>query len=202
MTRTTTIIVFVFSMVLVGGGGFLVGNALVSTPARTGVAAQSILEEAKQRVPEPALPPKPAGREEKVLVPITHSIQVPKIEYQIIKMPFGSNVKIPHTTFETQVVTENVEKTTIVDAAPEEKAAWDAEVKKLQADYNKRLDEEIKKITNEQSRKDLIETTAIIKDMINGAIIPLITALVGLIGAFLALKKAFESPPAPVNPPS
>jgi hypothetical protein len=200
MSRATIVLGFLFSLVLLAVGGFLVGNALLSVPPPQNVdVAQSILDEARQRIPQPPLPPKPGGREVEVTVPTSRTIQVPKIVYDNLKMPFGASVKVPRQTLETQTITENIKKTTIVDASPDEISAWNSQVAESQAEYNRRLNEEIKKISAEQAAKNARLTSELIKDMITSVVIPLIVALTGLIGAIVSLINALRKPP-PGNP--
>ncbi|MES0179662.1 hypothetical protein NKJ86_13820 [Mesorhizobium sp. M0025] len=198
MSRTAIVVVFLISLLLVAGGGFLVGNAMLVPSQDISGVAESILDEAKQRVPEPTLPPKPGGREEKVTVPVTRTIQVPKIEMK------GNGIfRTPQVVMTTQTITESVEQVKIVDASPAEIASWDAKVKSIRDDYGRKLDAEIKKISQEEKLKNMRETAAIIKDMINTAIIPLLAALAGLVGALITLRNAFRSsPPVPNTPDS
>ncbi|MER8929184.1 hypothetical protein [Mesorhizobium sp. M0767] len=196
MSRTAIVVVFFISLLLVAGGGFLVGNAMLVPSQDISGVAESILDKAKQRVPEPTLPPKPGGREVKVMVPVTRTIQVPKIE-----MKGGGFLRTPQVVMTTQNITENVEQVRIVDASPQEIATWDAQVKSIREDYSRKLDAEIKEISQEEKLKNMRETAVIIKDMINTAIIPLLAALAGLVGALITLRNAFRSPPPVPNTP-
>ncbi|MBZ9765527.1 hypothetical protein LB526_01970 [Mesorhizobium sp. CA6] len=150
------------------------------TPPRNPQAvAQSILDEAKRRVPPPALPPRPAGTERTVYVPKTIRIQVPTINGLRLGM-------------RTETITQNVPQTTIVDAAPEAIKVWNEQVKHANDDYNVKLDEEIKMIENEEKTKKAQEIGALIKDMITGAVIPLLGAISGLITAIVTLIRVLR----------
>jgi hypothetical protein len=191
MDRKRTIGLCFGSLFIVGVGAFYLGGAL--TPPRTIIptTSDSIIAEAKQRVPLPTLPPKPGGHVVTEIKTIEQTVQVPVVTFQ--RGPLG--IKIPITTLQTQTTHQNVPTSTLIDASPQETAAWEAEVKKLQDQYNLALQVEIKKISREKELASAKETADFIKQLITDAIVPVVLALAGLVGAIVSLVQAFKAKP-------
>src|SRR5260370_12590881 len=76
MNRTTTALVFLVSLIIVGAGAFYAGQTLGGEISTTD-KSEAIVEEAKQRILSPVLPPKPAGREVVVQKNVETTIAVP-----------------------------------------------------------------------------------------------------------------------------
>jgi hypothetical protein len=182
-------------MLVVGAGAFFAGAALVTPPKlESGSTPTAILDEAKKRVPALVLPPKPAGHEVVETKQVQRTIQVPKITTEMQgNGPF--KLAIPRAVLETQTVTENVPTTRLVDATPDETAAWEAQLKKLQDAYNAKLTEEIKKISDEQFLQKSKEAAQKFKGFVSDVIVPVLLSLAGLVGAVIGLIQAFKLKP-------
>jgi hypothetical protein len=184
MRRMTTAIVFLISILIVGIGTFYAGKLFGGLPNPGSAATAEIVEKAKQQVPLPNLPPKPAGRTVVEQHQIVQTIQVPA--------PTWSNP----TRMTTRQLNISTPQTRLVDASPEETAAWDAEVKKLQDEYNKQLSEKITALSREHELQTAKEFAEAVKEISTDVIVPIILAVAGIIGAVGSLRSAFmEKPP-------
>ena len=153
-------------------------------PKSSGVAAEAIVEKAKQQVPLPNLPPKPAGKTVVEQQPVTQTIQV------------GAPTWASPLRMITRQITVNTPKTRLVDASPEEIAAWDAEVKKLQDGYNAKLSAKITELSHEQELENAKAVAQAVKEISTDVIVPpVILAAAGVIGAVDSLKAAFKKSP-------
>jgi hypothetical protein len=195
MGRISIIVLFAVSFMVVVVGAFFAGAALVGAPIISQDSTSSaIIEEAKKRVPAPSLPAKPAGHEVVETKVVERTVQVPKVINDLQSMgPLKINV--PRIAMETQTIKENVPTTKLIDATPEETTEWEGKVKKLQEDYNVRLNAEIKKISSEQFMQKSKELAQQFKTVVTEIIVPVLVALAGLIGAIVGLYKAFEAKP-------
>jgi hypothetical protein len=178
-------------------GSFYIGNYLSrGNNYEAEVTAPEILEQAKNEVPKPLFPPKPAGRsvttieQKKIQVPETRVVD----QFQTVG-PFGLKVNIPKVVTTTKEIVQDVPSTKLVDASPEEIAMWNGQVKKLEDKFERDVQERAKQIAAQkasQKRDQLIEQA---KGVTKDLIIPLITALTGLIGALAALRWGSKSKP-------
>jgi hypothetical protein len=178
--KCLTVLGFVFSILVVGAGGFFLGVVFAHPLGASGPErATAVIEEAKRRIPAPNPPPQPAGHtvtENKVV-----TVNIPRMS----GFGFGG--------FATQQVT--VPTTKLVGATPEETAKWQAEANKLQSDYEKRLTDEAKKIANDMFVNDWRSTVTLLTTFSKEVVIPFLAGLAGIIGAIVALMKAFRTKP-------
>jgi hypothetical protein len=94
--RTVQAIILVASLIVVAGGAFYAGNSLVEPPTKIPrTTPTAILEEAKKRVPEPVLPPKPAGREVVTMVDKPIEVDAPEVEWRTRELGLGLKTKVP-----------------------------------------------------------------------------------------------------------
>jgi hypothetical protein len=189
--RKLTIGLFFVSLFIVGIAAFYLGGALTTPRTIIPATSDAILAEAKRRIPAPTLPPKPAGHVVVETKIIQQSVQVPVVKFQ--KGPLGIN--IPVATVQTQQTQQEVPVPKLVDASPEETAAWQAKVKILQDQYDTALQNEIKRISREEELSNAKEVAAFIKQLITDVIVPIVLALAGLVGAIVSLVQAFKSKP-------
>ncbi len=177
--KCRTILGFGFSILVVGAGGFFLGVVFARPLGASGPErATAVIEEAKRRIPAPNPPPQPAGHtvtENKVV-----TINVPRIS--------GFRLGV-----DTQQVT--VPTTKLVGATPEETTKWQAEANKLQRDYEKRLTDEAKKIANDMFVNDWRSTVTLLTTFSKEVVIPFLAGLAGIVGAIVALMKAFRTKP-------
>jgi hypothetical protein len=179
-SRCLTVFAFVLSILFVGAGGFFLGIVFAHPLGMSGgpERATAVIEEAKRRIPVPNPPPKPAGHtvtESKVV-----TINVPRVSWKSI-------------TMDVQQVT--IPTTKLVGATPEETAKWQGEADKQQADYEKRLAGESKKIANEMFVNDWRSTVTLFTAFSKEVAIPFLGGLAGLVGAIAALMRAFRTKP-------
>jgi hypothetical protein len=197
MGRIPTILLFIVSMVIVGAGAFYAGAAIVTPPLlEKNSTSATILEEGKKRIPAPTLPPKPGGREVVETNAVQRVIQVPRTttDFQTVGL-LGFKIPITKTIVENQTIIENVPTTKLVDATPAETAEWEAQVKKLQDTYNAELNEEIKKISDEQFLQKSKDAAQRFKTFVSDVIVPILLSLAGLVGAIIGLIQAFKTRP-------
>jgi hypothetical protein len=190
MNQRQTILLFICSMLVVGGASFYVGNSLVGTPLRSEHATPtSIVDEAKRRVPPPKIPQAPSGHEVPDTQLVTREVQVPHITMEFRRVG-PIRIQVPVTTIQTQTLTQQVPVTKLVGATPEEKAEWQSSVDKITRDYNEKLDAEIKHISRDESLEIAKRTADYIKGMLTDVITPLVIACAGLAGAIISLMRA------------
>jgi hypothetical protein len=188
--KTLVMILFVL---LAMTGSFFAGNYYLSgwtnlpqTPA------PDILEEAKKSVSEIVLPPPPAGHS--VTTYEQKDVQVPDVHVENRLVSVGPiKTSIPQVVTTIKTVTTNVPKTTLVDATPAEMADWDQKVKKLQDQYQRDLTNKVVEITRQRQHEREAEILAETKTVLTDMIIPLLTALTGLIGALAAFRHGTKS---------
>jgi len=192
VSRTVQAIVVVVSLVVVAGGAFYAGNAIVGSQApTTQPTPTAILEEAKKRVPPPVLPPKPAGRETVVLVNKPIEVTTPTVRMVTKEIGLGIRVQVPvQETKRTTIITQ-VPQTKLVDASPEEIAAWDKEVTKLQEQYHADLQQELTRIYQEERLKNDKQIIEMAKDVVKNVVAPLLASLAGLITALTVLLRGY-----------
>lgn len=171
---------FLVSILIVGVGSFFLG-AVFSRPLgfNNPERATAVIEEAKRRVPPPVLPPKPSGHTETESKMLT--ITVPS--------PTWSN---PGRVATQQV---SVPTSKLVGATPEETAKWEATANRLQSEYEKKLAEEAKKIANEMFVNDWRSTVSLFTTFSKEVVVPFLAGLAGIVGAVVALMKAFRAKP-------
>jgi hypothetical protein len=168
-------------------GSFFAGNYFLSGVSNT-APGSDILDEAKKRVPAVALPPPPAGHS--VTTYEQKDIQVPEVHVENRAQGVGPiKVQVPQVITTMKTVSETVPKTTLVGATPAEMADWDERVKKLQDQYQKDLASAVAEITKERQREREAQIMAETKSVLIDMIIPLLTALTGLIGAMAAFRN-------------
>jgi hypothetical protein len=169
---------------------FYLGNYLAASPSESRqVTGSEILEQARKEVPMPELPPKPAGRS--VTTIEQRTVQVPETrvvsDMQTIG-PFGVKIAVPRTITEMKDITRDVSTTKLIDATPEEINSWNAEVKKSQDKYENDIQERAKEIAEEKAAQKRSQVMEEAKNLTKEMIIPLITAITGLIGALAAFR--------------
>lgn len=179
-------------------GSFYAGNYLASSSIRNqNLASYSdTFEQAKKEIPPPELPPKPAGQTVTTIVQQKVTVPTPRIETEFQKGPFGLKIAVPKVITEQKEIMQEVPSTKLVDASPEQISNWNAQVKKIQDEYNNAVAERARLIevkNAEKKRAELIESA---KNITKDIIIPLVTALTGLIGAIAALRWGKKTPPA------
>jgi hypothetical protein len=178
--QTITAILFVGSLLVVGGGAFFAGRTSVGIPQAQSETPATIVEEAKQSIPAPTLPPRPAGRQIVEMESIEQSISTPA--------PTWNN---PGRT-QTQIITIQVPRTRLIDAYPEQIDEWNSRVAALQSDYNRRLSDEISRISRAKNLETARDFARTVKEISSEVIAPLILALAGIIGAIVSLRAAFK----------
>lgn len=186
------VVVFVGSLLTVGAGAFYVGNKLVAPRDIETPPPAEILDEARKRVPIPVLPPKPAGREvvEKVETPV--EVNFPIVKNEMRNFGLGVKVAVPVMSTEKRTIMVKTDKRTLVDATPEQIKTWEAEVARIQSAYDGRVKLEaaaiVKRQQDENAKKVVQETTAMIRESIT----PLVISLAGLVGAIGSLWGALK----------
>jgi hypothetical protein len=174
------------------GGAFYAGNALVRPQPRTQPTATAILEEAKNRVPPPVLPPKPGGHEVVELVDKKLDVETPVVRMVTKDIGiFGVKIQVPVQETQHSTIITKVPQTKLVDASPQEIDVWNKQVKSLQEQYEANLRYEIDKIVQEERQnndKEIIEMT---KDVVKNVVAPLLASLAGLITALTVLFRGY-----------
>lgn len=183
------IIVMAFFLLLAMAGSFVAGNYYFTGnmgPLENNPAAD-ILEEAKKAVPPVVLPPKPAGRS--VTTNQQISVQVPDVRIENKMVSVGPlKTLVPQVVTTMKTVTTTAPTTTLVDATPEEIAVWNQQVKELEDKYQEAINEKVLEITQERQKERATQIMTATKGVFTDMIIPLITAMTGLIGAMAAFK--------------
>jgi hypothetical protein len=178
-----------FFVLLAMAGSFFAGNYFIGGVGSADATPPSdILEEARKAVAPVVLPTKPAGHS--VTTTQQKTIQVPEVHVENQMITVGGLVKtmVPKVVTTLKTVTTDVPVTTLVDASPAEVAKWDLEVKALQEKYEKNVRDKVAQITQERQHQRNVEVMEETKTVVTDMIIPLITALAGLIGAMAAFR--------------
>lgn len=187
MKRAGIAVVFVLSIALVGAAAFYGGTLFGTLSQQQSEPAAAIVEAAKKNIARPQLPPRPAGRPVTVMEERTKEIEIPIPGL----LDFGR----------TRTVLQKIQvpTTKLVDASPEVVAAWDAQVKKLEEEYNARLTQEIDRLSRENLMRTAKQYVAMLKEIASEIVVPVLIALGGIIGAITALKNAFKSNPKSID---
>jgi FtsZ-binding cell division protein ZapB len=196
LDRNKYVLVLFVSLVLVVGGSFYAGNYLAgagTVPDPGAKSTEQILEEARNNVPEPERPPMPQGRE--IIETRTETVSIPRtvITMRRIEGPFGAFVEVPEVQTRNEEVTREVQVPRLVDAPPEEIERWNAQVRQLEADYQRRLRAEIARLSTKE--RERVENAADVltefTHFVSTIITPLIVTLTGLAGAVIAFLQVF-----------
>ncbi|MDE3174486.1 MAG: hypothetical protein KGM15_00045 [Pseudomonadota bacterium] len=183
-----------FFVLLAMVGSFFAGNYLVGGVSSTKTAtASDIIEEAKKSIPPVVLPPKPAGHSVTSIRRVTTQVPESRIENKMVNIgPFKTS--IPQVVTSMKEVSADVPTTTLVDASPEEIAKWNEEAKAAENKYQSDLNAKINQISAERQHQRNEEIMNETKTVVTEMIIPLITAITGLLGALTAFKYGNRPP--------
>jgi hypothetical protein len=186
--RSSGPILLILSLALAMVGSFYIGYEIAGPDLPADLSAEEILTLAKARVSAPVFPPKPAGQEVIRDEPKFVQVEVPRIVSETIRIgPFKTKVPIKKVVTETKTVTQNVKVRTLEGAPPEAIAKWEAETARIQKDYEAAIRREVERV--EKARKaQLVQMLYDAQPFIRESLIPLITALTGLIGALATWK--------------
>ncbi len=178
-------------VVLAMVGAFLAGNYL-STPrilSTESTSGRDILARAQASVPQPILPPKPSGREVTSTEQRQVEVDVPTIQIENQSIgPLGVSIGIPRVVSRREIVNQPVSVTKLVDASPAEIAAWEAEVSKRKRQYESAIQLKVEEISKEENTRQRQLLISGVENFTKNTLIPLITALTGLIGAMATLR--------------
>jgi hypothetical protein len=187
--------VLAISLCLIVGGLYFLVRAFTSNSAgaKAENIAQMIQDQAKREVPEPTLPPAPAGSTvstTKVQVQRT----VPIIRFNPPKAgepaPEGPKTSVAQTN---EYLDLKVAKATT--ANPAEVAAWNRTSSTLLQQYNTAVNEKITQLAKTRNSNPGAASSDMeaVTDLIEKAIVPLISAITGLIVAIKSLRSPKES---------
>lgn len=196
MTTKNYVLIIIF-VVLAMVGSFYVGNYLASPNSQGQIISSysDAFERAKREIPAPDLPPKPAGQTVTTITQQKVTVPTQRVINESINIgPFGAKVSIPKVITEQREIIQDTPSTKLVDASPEQIGRWNAEVKKLQDEYNATVIDRAKAIEAKnaaQRRTEFIENA---KGITKDIIVPMITALTGLVGAIAALRWGKKIP--------
>jgi hypothetical protein len=190
-------LVLAISLCLIAGGLFFTVRAFRpnSAGAKAENLVQTIQDQAKREVPEPALPPAPSGS-----TVTTTKMQVlrnvPTVKLTVPKAgepaPQGPRSYVEQRNESVDI---RVAKGTAANAA--EVDAWNREVAALQQQYNAALNAKIAELAKDSSSTgSSASDMEAVTDLVEKAIVPLISAITGLILAIKSLRSPKESPSA------
>lgn len=149
------ILLFV-SLCLVAVGSYFLIKTFTKKADTYFTVDAGIIEQAKAKVPEPTLPPKPSGR----VVTVTEEKQitkdVPVVRHQLQNIGLITTT-IPRITVEKRTETVDVPVQKLIDASPAEMAAWNSSVAVAQLKYQEDLNARITALVQEKKAKERSE---------------------------------------------
>ena len=184
-------ILFFVSLCLVAVGSYFAIRTFTEEANTYSTVDAPIVEQAKAKVPEPTLPPKPAGR----VVTVTEKKQVtkdvPVVKHERKKIGFITTT-IPRVTIEKRTETIAVPVQKLIEASVSEMTAWNRAVAEAQRKYQADLDATTIALVQEKKAKERSETVEATIKIIKEGIVPLLGAITGLLGAIKGFGSGSE----------
>jgi len=163
----------------------------------SGPTASQILDQAKRETTPPPLPPQPVGHV--VIARVERTVQLPQAKVVATPQKIGPLVafNFPKAVVAAKPATQVVETPTLVGPSTAETAAWNAKVKKLQENYQKSVSDKAQQIAQKAADDKSADALAEFNETMKDSVVPLITAISGLIGAIAALRWGPGGKPKP-----
>jgi hypothetical protein len=185
-------ILFFVSLCLLATGSFFAVRTFTSKGHPYSSLDASIVEQAKAKVPEPPLPPKPAGRVVTVIEKKQVTKDVPIIKHERMTIGGFITTTVPRVTVEKRTETIEVPVQKLVEASPSEIAAWNESIEEGHRKYQADLDATINALVQEKKAKERSETVEATIKVIKEGVVPLLGAVTGLLGAIKAFRSGRE----------